>query len=124
MNKTSLLTQRILRFKDELFLTSYMIEDAEESGGLRGIFICRDKPDPTFLKRLYPRGYVMTKEKTFLKNQLPDVFTHASSGGVDFVLADARARYVRKYSRRFDNVKIIPKWVRQMNQLHSVWLEK
>lgn len=113
---SKLLTQRILRFKDELFLTSYMIGDAEESGGLRGVFICRDKPDPTFLKRLYPRGYVMKREKTFLKKQLPDVFTHASVGvGIDFVLADARARYARKYSRRFDNVKIIPKWVRQMN---------
>ncbi len=108
------LTQRILRFKDELFLTSYMIGDANESGGLRGVFICRDKPDPTFLKRLYPQGYVMEREKTFLRNKLPYVFNHIPAG-IDFVLADARARYARKYSRRFDNVKIIPKWVRQTN---------
>ncbi len=100
------LPQRILRFKDELFLTSYVIGDAKESGGLSGIFICRNKPDP--------QGHGMERGKTFLRNKLSYVFNHPPDG-IDFVLVDARARYVRKYSRRFDNAKIIPKWVRQTN---------
>ncbi|MBI5149421.1 MAG: hypothetical protein HZA28_01440 [Candidatus Omnitrophica bacterium] len=108
------LVQNILRLKDELFLNIYVVNDLKQNEGLKGIFICKNKPDPTFLKRLYPQGYTLQKETAFRRKKLLDVF-NARSAGMDFIVADVRFRYIRKETDSFGASAIIPKWVDRVN---------
>ncbi len=108
------LVAKAMWFKDELFLTSYVVRDAQAPDGARGMCLCKHAPDAAFLSRIYPQGYQIQKESTFLRTNLRRRL-NAVPPEVNFVLADTRWRYIRKSLDSFAAFTIIPKWVDRVN---------
>jgi GNAT superfamily N-acetyltransferase len=108
------LVAKAIWFKDELFLTSYVVHDAQAPGGAKGMCLCKHAPDTAFLSRIYPLGYRIQKESSFLRTKLRRRLD-AVPPEFDFVLADTRWRYIRKSLDSFAAFTIIPKWVDRVN---------
>lgn len=100
--------------KEDLLLTSYTLQSAAPDENLTGIFICRHKPDPTFVGKLFPGGYETRKNKIFPRGQLLHEFKNVPKQ-MDFIIADVRPRHVRRHLDRFTGAFIIPKWIDQIN---------
>ncbi len=111
---TKYLLAKAIWFKDELFLTSYVVHDAQAPDGVKGMCLCKHAPDAAFLNRIYPQGCRIQKESTFLRTNLRRRL-NAVPQEFDFVLADTRWRYIRKNLDSFAAFTVIPKWVDRVN---------
>lgn len=100
--------------KEDLLLTSYTLQSAAPGENLTGIFICRHKPDPALLNKLFPNGCATRKNKVFFRMNLLNEFTNIPSH-IDFIIADVRPRHVRRNLNRFGDAFVIPKWIQQTN---------